>query len=94
MRKLDLATEIKQRVGGMSKKEAGLLVNILLDTMRDTLVSGDNVKISGFGSFVVRQKKDRVGRNPHTKEELIIPARKVLTFKPSQVLRDLLNRKR
>lgn len=94
MRKLDLAAEIKQRVGGMSKKEAGLLVNIMLDTLRDTLVAGENVKISGFGSFVVRQKEDRVGRNPHTKEELVIPARKVLTFKPSQVLRDLLNRKR
>ena len=91
MRKLDLATELKNRVGGMSKKEAGLLVNILLDTVRDALVQGDNVKISGFGSFVVREKKERIGRNPHTGDELLIPSRRVLTFKPSQLLRDLLN---
>ena len=92
MRKLDLANKVKERVGGMSKKEAGLLVNLLIDTVRDALVTGENVKISGFGSFVVRQKEDRIGRNPHSGEELVIPARKVLTFKPSQLLRDALNK--
>jgi integration host factor subunit alpha len=92
MRKLDLANKVKDKVGGMSKKEAGLLVNLLIDTVRDALVTGENVKISGFGSFVVRQKEDRIGRNPHSGEELVIPARKVLTFKPSQLLRDALNK--
>jgi len=91
MRKLDLANELKKRVGGMSKKEASLLVNILLDTIREALVRGDTVKISGFGSFVVREKRERIGRNPHSGDELVIPARNVLTFKPSQLLRDLLN---
>jgi integration host factor subunit alpha len=93
MRKLDLANQVKERVGGVSKKEAGILVNLLLDTIRETLLQGENVKISGFGSFVVRGKKDRVGRNPHSGEELLIPARQVLTFKPSQLLRDRLNEK-
>ncbi len=93
MRKLDLANQVKERIGGISKKEAGILVNLLLDTVRDTLLRGENVKISGFGSFVVRAKNDRVGRNPHSGEELLIPARKVLTFKPSQLLRDRLNEK-
>lgn len=93
MRKLDLANQVKERIGGISKKEAGILVNLLLDTVRDTLLRGENVKISGFGSFVVRSKNDRVGRNPHSGEELLIPARKVLTFKPSQLLRDRLNEK-
>lgn len=93
MRKLDLANQVKERVGGVSKKEAGILVNLLLDTIRDTLLKGENVKISGFGSFVVRAKKDRMGRNPHSGEELLIPARKVLTFKPSQLLRERLNEK-
>ena len=91
MRKLDLANQVKERIGGISKKEAGILVNLLLDTVRETLLRGENVKISGFGSFVVRAKNDRVGRNPHSGEELLIPARKVLTFKPSQLLRDRLN---
>jgi len=76
----------------MSRKEAALLVELLLDTLRETLLSGESVKISSFGSFIVRRKKDRVGRNPHTGKSLVIPARKVLTFKPSQLLRDLLNR--
>ncbi len=93
MRKLDLANQVKERIGGISKKEAGVLVNLLLDTVRETLLRGENVKISGFGSFVVRAKNDRVGRNPHSGEELLIPARKVLTFKPSQLLRDRLNEK-
>jgi integration host factor subunit alpha len=93
MRKLDLANQVKERVGGVSKKEAGILVNLLLDTIRETLLQGENVKITGFGSFVVRGKKDRVGRNPHSGEELLIPARQVLTFKPSQLLRDRLNEK-
>jgi integration host factor subunit alpha len=93
MRKLDLANQVKERIGGISKKEAGILVNLLLDTVRETLLRGENVKISGFGSFVVRAKNDRVGRNPHSGEELLIPARKVLTFKPSQLLRDRLNEK-
>jgi integration host factor subunit alpha len=93
MRKLDLANQVKERIGGISKKEAGILVNLLLDTVRETLLRGENVKISGFGSFVVRAKNDRIGRNPHSGEELLIPARKVLTFKPSQLLRDRLNEK-
>ncbi len=93
MRKLDLANQVKERIGGISKKEAGILVNLLLETIRGTLLQGENVKISGFGSFVVRAKNDRVGRNPHSGEELLIPARKVLTFKPSQLLRDRLNEK-
>jgi integration host factor subunit alpha len=82
---------VKERIGGISKKEAGVLVNLLLDTVRNTLLEGENVKISGFGSFVVRGKRDRVGRNPHSGEELLIKARRVLTFKPSQLLRDRLN---
>ncbi len=92
MRKLDLANVLRERVGGMSRKEAGLLVDTLLDTIREALVSGETVKVAGFGNFEIRKKKERVGRNPHTGEELIIPARNVLTFKPSQLLRDRLNK--
>lgn len=91
MRKLDLASELRKRVGGMSRKEAGRLVDTMLDTIREVLVRGESVKVTGFGNFVVRKKEERVGRNPHSGEDLIIPARNVLTFKPSQLLRDRLN---
>jgi len=91
MRKLDLANAVKERVGGLSKKESGSLIDTLLDTIKDALVDGENVKISGFGSFLVRGKNNRTGRNPHTGDELLIPARRVLTFKPSQLLRQSIN---
>lgn len=93
MRKLDIANKVKDRVGGMSKKESSLLIDELLDTIKGALVKGENVKISGFGSFVVRMKKERTGRNPHTGDELAIPQRRVMTFKPSQLLRQAINQK-
>ncbi len=60
--------------------------------MKTTLESGENLKISGFGNFVVKQKADRRGRNPQTGETLTIKARRVLTFKPSALLRDAINK--
>ena len=59
--------------------------------MKETLERGDKIKISGFGNFQVRQKKARVGRNPQTGKEIEISARRVLTFRPSQVLKSALN---
>ena len=91
MRKLDLANYVKERVGGMSKKETTQLVDLLLDTIREALTKGENVKISGFGTFAVKEKQARAGRNPHTGAELEISARQVLVFKPSEMLRDRLN---
>lgn len=92
MRKLDLANTLKERVGGMSKKEAIQLIDLVLDTIREALLDNENVKVSGFGTFAVRKKQARVGRNPHTGQELVIPSRRILTFKPSQVLREELNK--
>jgi integration host factor subunit alpha len=66
-------------------------VDLVFDMMKETLESGDKIKISGFGNFLVREKRARKGRNPQTGEELQISARRVLTFKPSQVLRKALN---
>jgi integration host factor subunit alpha len=59
--------------------------------MKDTLADGEPVKISGFGSFIVNEKNERLGRNPHTGEELTLEARRVLTFKPSLMLKDAIN---
>lgn len=76
---------------GITKKEAGDLVDEVFEIMRDALIDGDKVKISGFGNWVVRDKAARKGRNPQTNEAIVIARRRVLTFKPSQVLRAALN---
>lgn len=73
------------------KKQALEYVEHLLEIMKDTLESGENLKINGFGSFIVKEKQDRKGRNPQTGEELTITARRVLTFKPSQLLKSAVN---
>lgn len=90
MTKADLV-EILHREVGFSKKEAAELVEMIFDTMKATLEKGEKVKISGFGNFEVRDKRARVGRNPQTGKVIEISARRVLTFKPSQVLKAALN---
>lgn len=89
MTKADLVDAIYERVG-FSKKESAKIVEMVFDIIKDTLEEGEKIKISGFGNFVVRNKRARVGRNPQTGEEIEISARRVLTFKPSQVLRNAL----
>ncbi|HLG19454.1 MAG TPA: integration host factor subunit alpha [Bdellovibrionota bacterium] len=76
---------------GLPKKDSTDIVELLFETMKGTLERGENLKISGFGSFTVRNKKARLGRNPQTGDAMEITARRVVTFKPSQVLRDALN---
>ncbi|MFH1263052.1 MAG: integration host factor subunit alpha [Pseudomonadota bacterium] len=88
--KASIIDEICQKIG-LPKKDSTDIVELLFDTMKTTLERGENLKISGFGSFTVRQKKSRLGRNPQTGQAMEITARKVVTFKPSQVLRDALN---
>ena len=73
---------------GFSKKEAADLVDLVFKVIKDTLARGEKVKISGFGNFSIRDKATRVGRNPQTGEAMEISARRVLTFKPSQVLKE------
>jgi integration host factor subunit alpha len=91
MTKAEIIDCVYEKVGGFSKKESAEVVEAVFETMKDTLADGDKVKISGFGNFVVREKKERVGRNPQTGEPIPISARRVLTFKPSQVLKNILN---
>ncbi len=70
------------------KQDAAQLVETFLDLISDELVAGATVKLSSFGAFSVRDKNERVGRNPKTGEEAPIPPRRVLVFKPSQILKD------
>jgi len=91
MTKAEIVDSVYERVGGFSKKEAAEVVESVFDTMKEVLARGEKIKISGFGNFVVRHKKERVGRNPQTGAPIPISARRVLTFKPSQVLKGILN---
>ncbi|MDH3973662.1 MAG: integration host factor subunit alpha [Deltaproteobacteria bacterium] len=90
MTKADIIENTYEKVG-ISKKETAKVVQSIFDIIKETLEEGENVKVSGFGNFMVRQKKTRRGRNPQTGEEIEISARKVITFKPSNVLKDLIN---
>ena len=83
--------DIVERVykeAGFSKKEAADLVDLVFKVIKETLARGEKVKISGFGNFSIRDKATRIGRNPQTGEAMEISARRVLTFKPSQVLKE------
>ncbi len=88
--KADIVEKVYQKIG-FSKKEASELVEMVFGALKDVLHKGDKVKISGFGNFIVRGKKERVGRNPQTGAQIKISARRVLTFRPSQVLKAILN---
>ena len=91
MTKAQIVEQIYEKIG-FSKKESADIVELVFDTIKDTLSKGEKIKISGFGNFVVRQKRSRVGRNPQTGETIEITARKVLTLRPSQVLKSALNK--
>jgi integration host factor subunit alpha len=88
--KADIVEKVYQKIG-FSKKEASELVEMVFDQLKNTLQKGEKVKISGFGNFLVRAKNERIGRNPQTGEQIKISARRVLTFRPSQVLKAILN---
>lgn len=90
MTKADIVEKVYEKIG-FSKKEASELVEMVFATMKTELVDGEKIKISGFGNFVVRGKKERIGRNPQTGDQITISARRVLTFRPSQVLKAMLN---
>lgn len=88
--RVDLAEAVYRRVG-LSRKESAVLVEMVLGEMVDHLALGETVKLSSFGSFIVRDKGERVGRNPKTGVEVPIMQRRVLVFKPSNVLKAQMN---
>jgi integration host factor subunit alpha len=90
MTKAEIVERIAEKTG-FAKKESAEMVELVFDLMKSTLESGEELKISGFGKFEVKQKADRRGRNPQTGEEITIEARKILTFKPSNMLKDSIN---
>lgn len=86
----DLSEAVYQEVG-LSRNESAQLVEVILEEVSQALVGGQNVKLSSFGSFLLRDKNGRVGRNPKTGEEVPIDPRRVLVFRPSQMMRDRVN---
>jgi len=93
MTKADLVEIVYEKVGGLSKKESQEIVEQIFDTMKGVLKNGEKIKISGFGNFVLRDKRPRKGRNPQTGEDIQITARRVLTFRPSQILKAYINQR-
>ena len=86
MTKAEIAKVVHERVG-LSKKESGQIVDVVLDIVHKALEQGEDVKISGFGHFMIRNKRPRRGRNPKTGDEITIASRRVVTFRASQLLK-------
>lgn len=91
MTKAEIVQALYARVGGFSKKESADIVDLVFEMMKETLGRGEKIKISGFGNFVLRDKRQRPGRNPQTGDPIKISERRVLTFKASQILKQALN---
>ncbi|MCK9275701.1 MAG: integration host factor subunit alpha [Syntrophales bacterium] len=90
MTKADIVQNLYNKLG-FSKKDSARIVESVFDIIKENLAQGEKIKISGFGNFVVNEKRARKGRNPQTGQTITISERKVLTFKASQVLRNALN---
>jgi DNA-binding protein HU-beta len=87
MNKAELIDDVAQRAN-MTKKAAAAGVDAMLDSISRALAEGDKVQLTGFGTFEVRQRDERRGRNPQTGEEIIIPARASAVFRPGKLLKD------
>jgi len=91
MTKADIFEKVSENLG-LTKKESAEMVEAVFSLIKSTLESGEKLKIAGFGNFKVKQKADRRGRNPQTGETITIEARRILTFKPSAVLKTAINK--
>ena len=91
MNKTDLISLTAEHTG-LTKKDTERVVNAMLDTISAAMARGEKVQLSGFGAFDVKDREKRIGRNPHTKEAIEIPATRVPVFKPSKALRDLIKK--
>lgn len=92
MTKADIVEKVAEKCG-ISKKDSIDMVESVFSVLKTTLENGEDIKISGFGKFEVKNKHERKGRNPQTGESIIIDARKILSFKPSTILKESINGK-
>ncbi|GBD98239.1 integration host factor subunit alpha [bacterium BMS3Abin07] len=91
MTKADIVNTLFEKVG-LPKKEAQDIIEIILSCIKETFVEGESIKISGFGTFNIRKKNSRRGRNPKTGEEIEITPRRVVTFRPSNQLKEMVEK--
>ena len=91
MTKSDLITTVADRIPGKRKKDAEVIINTIFDSMTDALKDGERIEIRGFGSFHLRERKNRVGRNPKTSTQVQVPAKKVPFFKAGKELKKLVD---
>lgn len=91
MNKMELVTSMAEK-SDLSKKDAEKALNAFMESVEETLVKGDKVQLVGFGSFEVRERAARKGRNPQTKAEITIPASKAPVFKVGKALKDVTNK--
>lgn len=91
MTKAEIVNSLFEKVG-LPKNEAAEILETVFETIKETLIAGESIKISGFGTFNVRKKGSRVGRNPKTKQEVEITPRRVVTFKASEQLKDVVEK--
>src|SRR6185503_19786809 len=90
MTKAELVEEVSQKTG-LPKKQAEIVVNTVFESIVETLKTGEKIELRGFGSFRIRQRGSRMGRNPTTGEKVDVPAKRIPYFKPGKELRELLN---
>jgi integration host factor subunit alpha len=91
MTKADIVNFVNDKVG-LPRNEAQNIVEVVFESIKKTLIAGESIKVSGFGTFNVRKKNSRIGRNPKTKEEVEITPRKVVTFKSSDQLKEAIEK--
>jgi integration host factor subunit beta len=90
MTKAELVEEVSGKTG-LPKKQAEIVVNTVFESIVETLKTGEKIELRGFGSFRIRQRDSRMGRNPKTGEKVDVPAKRIPYFKPGKELRELLN---
>jgi integration host factor subunit beta len=90
MTKAELVEEVSEKTG-LPKKQAEIVVNTVFESIVETLKTGEKIELRGFGSFRIRQRDSRMGRNPKTGERVDVPAKRIPYFKPGKELRELLN---
>lgn len=93
MTKADMIEKIQEKVNGLTRRETEIVINSIFDSIRDALARGDKVEIRGFGSFRLRGRRERVGRNPKTGEHVNVPAKKVPFFKAGKELKEFVDNK-
>ena len=91
MTKADMIEKISEKMNGLTRREIEVIVNSVFDSIRDALTRGDKVEIRGFGSFRLRDRRTRVGRNPKTGAQVTVPAKKVPFFKAGKELKEFVD---